>query len=457
MRRTAPAALAMIISIAACQTNNGEGGLKSSALGPINPVVMTCDTTSPPVSPNVVTPAMANSGLPCDLTFTADSVTLTTLQEAFDFNSWLTFVALSKPASTVAAADPQTIWQSWSDLFAVMRDDGAPPLPFGETLPPPPICQGAPGAPVMRMISKTPVTPTLSVSGEPLNTGPLIDQNGHYVRYQILINEPMYNYIVRNDLYRKAGQQKFTDSIAFPEGKLDTLTTGTVGAIVVKAAWKVLDGSDDPSRFHTTTAYVYTPAEEGVQESCHTASLGLAGVHIVHKTSGAPQWIWSTFEHMDNAPTLAEAKNPPAGKKYNFFDPACSTTKCPHNRQPPQPWNPSIDPFPGGFRSQIVRATSYPSVATNSASLWNDQFRAAVKGTVWENYELITTQWPTEPNNPTDPEGSPFPLFAANTTMETYVQGNTPLASSTCMSCHNNATSTTGKRSDFTFVLEKAH
>jgi len=458
VKRAIGFAATVALSVAACQTNDDQAALKSSALAPINPIVTTCDTTSPPVPPNVVTPEMANSGLPCTLTFTASKVDLTTLQEAFDFNSWLTFMALSQPVdASNSAADLQTVWQGWSDLFAVMREDGAPPLPFGAVQPPPASCTGAPGAPVMRMISKTPTTPTLSVSGEPLNTGPLIDQNGHYVRYQILINEPMYNYIVRNELYSKAGQQKFTDSIAFPEGRLDTLTTGAVGAIVVKAAWKVMAGSDDPSRFQTTTAYVYTPAEPGVPESCHRSTLGLVGIHIVHKTAGEPQWIWSTFEHVDNAPTLAQASNVTATRKFNFFNPSCSTSKCPYNRQPPQPWNPSVDPFPGEFRSQIVRATSYPTEATGSAALWNRQFRAAVKGTVWENYELITTQWPTDATNPTDPEGAPFPLFAANTTMETYVQGNTPLASSTCMSCHNNATTTTGTRSDFTFVLEKAH
>jgi hypothetical protein len=68
------------------------------------------------------------------------------------------------------------------------------------------------------MISKTPMTPTVSVAGQPLNTGPLIDQNGHYVRYQILVNEPMYDYIVQNGLYSKAGQQAFTQPISFSFG-----------------------------------------------------------------------------------------------------------------------------------------------------------------------------------------------------------------------------------------------
>ena len=64
---------------------------------------------------------------------------------------------------------------------------------------------------------------------------------------------------------------------------------------------------------------------------------------------------------------------------------------------------------------------------------------------------------------------APAPPYLANSTLETYTQGTTPLASSSCMACHANATSfqprpATGEasrspfnQSDFTFTLEKAH
>ena len=76
---------------------------------------------------------------------------------------------------------------------------------------------------------------------------------------------------------------------------------------------------------------------------------------------------------------------------------------------------------------------------------------------------------------------APAPAFLANSTLETYSQGEIPQASSSCMGCHGNATSyirrpsgvrdeknptvadETNKRrqmfmnqSDFTFMLEKA-
>jgi hypothetical protein len=63
---------------------------------------------------------------------------------------------------------------------------------------------------------------------------------------------------------------------------------------------------------------------------------------------------------------------------------------------------------------------------------------------------------------------SPAPTFMANSTLETYSQGDIPQASSSCIGCHGNAvgfqTRPSNSRpgfvylnqSDFTFMLEKA-
>ena len=63
---------------------------------------------------------------------------------------------------------------------------------------------------------------------------------------------------------------------------------------------------------------------------------------------------------------------------------------------------------------------------------------------------------------------SPAPTFLANSTLETYSQGDIPLASSSCIACHGNAVgfqkgasnpqsgNALLNQSDFTFMLEKA-
>jgi hypothetical protein len=115
-----------------------------------------------------------------------------------------------------------------------------------------------------------------------------------------------------------------------------------------------------------------------------------------------------------------------------------------------------------------------PGPVIDEVAKLNEAFRGLVKGTVWENYMLLTTQWPSSFNcvqevqklenegkdliTVVDPTCAPAPTYLANTTLETYSQGRTPLASSSCMACHGNATTqhVPATASDFTFILEKA-
>ena len=92
---------------------------------------------------------------------------------------------------------------------------------------------------------------------------------------------------------------------------------------------------------------------------------------------------------------------------------------------------------------------------------------------------LVSTQWPSDfncatskdPTHEVDQTCAPAPTYLANTTLETYSQqgidGQIPLATSSCMACHGNAVSQQVRppdmkpedffnQSDFTFMLEKA-
>ncbi len=51
----------------------------------------------------------------------------------------------------------------------------------------------------------------------------------------------------------------------------------------------------------------------------------LVGLHIMVKTRYRPQWLWSTFEQVDNVPPAGEgeAREPDAkdaGVPYSYFD-----------------------------------------------------------------------------------------------------------------------------------------
>ena len=47
---------------------------------------------------------------------------------------------------------------------------------------------------------------------QPFKTGPLIDQRRNYALFDILMNKPMFDYIVDQQLYSQAGQQSDSNS-----------------------------------------------------------------------------------------------------------------------------------------------------------------------------------------------------------------------------------------------------
>jgi len=435
-------------------------------------------------------PVTVSASLPKTPTFPSDqtSFDLDALQCDFDVFSWNVFLALSHSPSGAfgdRGGDNVTTWQTWPDEGDIFLPNGVRPPEWKAGAPPPPesvpaACRGVGQGdePVLAMIGKQPL---LEAPLEPFNSGPLIDVHGFYARFGITVNQPMYQYIWENGLYGQTGQKRFSDSghaVEFPCGCNGDPTgkscpeAGQQGAVMVKAAWKVLDvgAGDDPSRFHTVEALVYTPPVGDDPESCERQLVGLVGLHIATKTQSDPQWLWSTFEQVDNAPSRGE--RPPTDQRFNFFQPGCADCNA-VNQTPPEPWNPHDQPVEANAgKSQVVRQIPL----TAATKQLNAAVQGLLGGTVWQHYELVSTQWPTDasgsansdPNaannwcnalNPIDETGAPAPAFLANTTLETYIQGTVPLASSSCIHCHQNATMAAGQKSfsDFTYLLERAN
>lgn len=435
--------------------------------------------SAPTASPSTGEGAAAATGqptlspaIPFDVTVpNSPPPTLQSLQHDFDLLSWQTFVAMNWPVlpngqpnksqSPGQHGDNATVWETWKDSSEIFLANGAPPAPWGApTAPPstlPAACRGLwkPGLRVLSQVGKTPNVLTESI--QPFNTGPLIDQNGRYARFDILVNQSMFDTIVANKLYNKAAQKNIT-SVVFDCGDA---AKQLVGAIMVKSAWKILSPAEIKSgRFHTLQALIYTPPSTNppIKENCEPATVGLVGLHIVHKTSGAPQWVWSTFEQVDNCPTEGLAANK-AG--YNFYNK--NTPAAPINTPPPRPWDPNTTE-PPARRPQIVRTAALDDATQKLNAAWQASLRAVNPTSVWQYYELISTQWPTAPapgcdvatSAPANMSGAPAPQFLANTCLESYIQGKVPNTSSSCIECHLNATTTTAAFSDFTYLLQRA-
>jgi hypothetical protein len=458
------------------------------------------------------------SGLPCQESATPagqEKEGLENLQRGFDFYSWRTFIALNSPADRTipigkAKPDTPTLWEdmgSFKQLLDVMLPRGQEAANWPTDRPGmeverkrlmPPACQAVidahkemSGRMVVKMIEES--------FNEPFKTGPLIDQDGRYAIFDILMNGRMFDYIKNHDLNTKAGQIRNSGLVVdFPVGLNSTPKTPTsdIGAFMLKVSWKILSDKEiHDQNFHMVKALVLTPANPKGPQKCLPETVGLIGFHAVHKTASRPQWIWTSFEHVNNVPDKDEVALKKFNGPYNFYDEKCSG--CSVNATPPKPWNP--DPNQNdlmfrpndlskkdSFRSQIVRET----VQTDAAKHMNAIFQSMLKGTVWENYMLISTQWPsnfsctqlhlkgtpkpnpdftkpgTDSTKQPDMTCSPAPTFMANSTLETYSQGDYPIAASSCIACHGNAVSfqrgasdlQTGKlnQSDFTFILEKA-
>lgn len=429
-----------------------------------------------------------------------DDISLDSLQCDFDVFSWNSFLALShSPGGGFGnfGGDNPTVWQDWPESNEIFLADGAEPPEWkaGDPPPPPPAgsippeCQSLaadrPGARLLSQIAKRPNV--VESANEPFLSGPLIDAHGYYSRFEITVNQPMYQYIRDNGLYSGDGQLTFASQggrVNFPcgcnppgnggDGAAATCPSGgSEGAVMVKAAWKVLDpelDKDLTGRVHTAESLVYTPAIGEQPATCELQTLGLVGFHVGHKTQESPQWVWSTFEHVDNAPTQGESAEEPS---YNYFikdcpaDDPCNTV----NQSPPPPFDPHDQPVEANAgKSQVERVIPITQATTEL----NQAVQGILGGTVWQSYELVSTQWPTAASgsdpqkpdadngwctglNPIDNSGNPAPPFLANTTLETYIQGN-KAGDSSCINCHLNATMAEGQANfaDFTYLLERA-
>jgi len=455
---------------------------------------------------DTVKDSILKSGLPCQEHVSpivgVEKVGLENLQRGFDFYSWRTFIALNSPAdpkTTIenAQADTRTRWEDM-DNFKQLLDVMLPANLQPPKWPPdkagieaererlvPEQCRvlhnQMPERMIVKMIEES--------FNEPFKTGPLIDQQGHYAIFDILMNRQMFDYIMAHHLNTQVGQMSAANSglaVDFPPGQN---SDSTLGAFMLKVSWKILSADEIQAKnFHMVEALVLMPPPDDpkAERPCLPETLGLVGFHAVHKTASRPQWIWTSFEHVKNVPDKDEVAANNLDGPYNFFSVNCQG-ECPvQNATPPRPWNP--DPVlqlrfrkDDSFKSQIVRETPL----TNATKNMNKIFQSMLQNTVWKNYMLISTQWPSafactslhSQNAPApqtdflkqpDMTCSPAPTFLANSTLETYSQGDVPIASSSCIACHGNAVGfqrsasnpQPGKanlnQSDFTFMLEKA-
>lgn len=408
--------------------------------------------------------------------FTIADENIPPAQRLFDVFSWQSFIALNWPALadgqpnrqlTLADAQTPRVWEYYVDAGQVYLKNGAAPASWKDA-----VAASQDKAFWMSGMSiGTPhdkknagdgdyQIPVLGGASGSLQafTGPMVDQQGKWVRYQAAMNKVEFDYLVENKLYNLEGQAAYTakKQISFPSNK----GTSKYGAMEIKMSWKQMSEADDRTRFLVRKARVVPLTGE-----TYSADFGLVGMHIAVRTESSPTWIWATFEQVDNTNTNNLEKDAKGrSRRPTFFNTDNPTipvnTLAPKNAAPVAQYNPATGKSDGpsvntswdeSLTTNPTQATMVMPIPKATAAL-NAEVQAALKnlGSVFQYYELIGTQWPAAPSFPgftngvaTQPDGrilpsstesilykipgKVVPVYLVNTTMETFFQnGNQP-------------------------------
>jgi hypothetical protein len=341
----------------------------------------------------------------------------------FDDYSWRVFLSMVWPAQQGERGVPDTekpigsgsgplVFETFKADWEVFQPDGHTPsdwTQFGGVPSNP--CLGELPSPgfddlILASISKF---QNLGEAGLGNLVGPIVAQNKTYVRYMTSFNKTEFDQILNNQWFLRKGLQ---NGVSFSNGSID-----------VKTSWIDMTNVAHPERFYTRKAWLM---DLGTGH-CSQTTVGLVGMHIVQKTRSRPQWIWTSFEHIDNVPQPA----PPNSGPTTFND---GTGQTMPGRNPIS-FPPPVTP-PTIFNIVRVKPINPSTVQTNAA------YQTALKGTVWANYELVMTQWPLAENSPDIPGTPPntfpgtigFSTAFANTSLETFDQ---KFITTGCMACHN--------------------
>lgn len=368
-------------------------------------------------------------------------------QRDMDTLGWQMFVALNWPALPGVRGAPDrnrtigdpgpVVWETWKTPNEVFYPDGSQPASwevYGPIVPPECTQAGAKNGGAAQPVIL--VNRTNQASG-----GSLTDQNGNIVHYFISFNRPVFDFIYGNGYYNIAGQDKMAGPVDF-----------SAGAAEMKAAWRILLPTESDAvkqRFFRRNMYVYTPALGNNPATCKYQEMALLGLHFNLKVTypdNSTQWLMATFEQVDNVPPFGTPYKP--GKDdahtlpYSLFNKSCYTSSCKYN------WSTEFG-RPVATPTEAIRTMNIDPEAKALNPQMQQSLRQAAADSPWQYYEMITTQYPSDPKQL--PVGNPTPATSANTTMETYVRP------SSCLGCHHDAQDINAKYfADYSFMLAQA-
>lgn len=417
-----------------------------------------------------------------------------TSQDGVNCFAWQTFIGLNwladsnnpgEPDKNAAASNfgepglqQPLVWETYANTKSIFRANAQPPLPWGQQPDAPASCKKLSQQLGLRVMQASRMPGSFDMSKEASQAFPgnnpnwLADKNGNLVYYEILVGKDEYDYINTNGLYDaslQAAHIKQRKNIAIPMGH-----DNVQGGLEIKAAWLSVSDPTNPKwkKYKTSTAVIYDP----VSLNCHTSTIALVGMHIIHKTASQPQWIWATFEHKDNAPDTASIKSDgTVDGDYTFYNNTCTVKQVPAgcktkttNGIAATQTSCDVNVSPAYYLDTSGNCPAYPiqvsrdfaikdSTSNHVASLNKAAQQMIVNAnadSVFANYQLVNVLWSSAAVNDNAPPGNPplQPLSisgetpslstvpVANTMLETYAQGFN------CLSCHAHASVARGAK-----------
>lgn len=449
--------------MSSCQQQQREATAASSA-----------PSTAAPVPGTPVPPPVISGTIPVVIPPHDTSLSPTDSRPYFDVFSWQSFIAVNWPAVSgqpgvanqpnnpavfqSAPNGTSVVWTTYKTVDDLFSTGSARPQPWGTgPTPASDVPNAKPGMTIFNRLTKGSTVEELKDAVQAFSF-PLVDQNSAYARYEVRYNQPFYDFVrgpddVPNSWLYLAKNLVAHEPVSMPW----SMAPNTVGAMMIKAAWREMTPADiQGNRYYVIQALVYDLATSTYVQK----PMGLVGLHIAQKLQAFPEWIWSTFEQVDNVQRGpgASATTPIS---FNNGTSTPATTGGYANRPPSQ--KPAPNPSP----VQVTRYNPIPTTpAGQSTQDLNRSYQQALAGTVWQYYELVITQWPSDPTNFQTIEaggiypassGGAFPANGCtNTTMETYFQSANDAAGAggnSCMSCHYRA-----GQSDYSWgLMRRAH
>jgi hypothetical protein len=280
-------------------------------------------------------------------------------REEPDKFAWEVFVSINKSAAT--PGNNNVFWETWADPDRVYGDPNhTPTWPDNDNRP-------LRFQPIFKQLFDPPSTRPGTFSQELLlrefknkrqGIRPFFTPGTGSQLNEVRMNRAAFDFVVDNQLWYLQGQEEaFKDGkkLAFPKDAKE-----------IKAVWKQIDASQK-SRYH------WQVGSDG------KTIYGLIALHVT--TKNLPNWLWATFEHVDNPQRCKEL--------------------------------PCRDTF--GIKNNRVS----PDLL--------EMFRDAGMGPEWRNYRLDGTQ--------IDFTDSGKPTLLGNSEMESSF-----IKTSSCITCHDRST-----------------